>query len=137
MKIIVMFLALLCLQMAYGENDLHHANHEQKHSEAHENKKPSLDYGAKWKMDSHTRKMFVAMSERVHVGGDLKKVGEKLKEDLQKLIKGCTMTGEAHDQLHLFLASYFPAVRKLSEEGTEEAFQKVKHVLLDYQSYFE
>lgn len=154
MKIIIMmlFLALSCTQVVYSEDSSSHAEHSHKHynhkhynhthynhkpSETHENNKPSLDHGAKWTMDSHTRKMFVSMSKRVHAGGDLKEMGGKLDEDLQKLIQGCTMTGAAHNQLHLFLAPYIPAVTELSQEGTEEALQKVKHALHDYQSFFE
>lgn len=125
--------------MARGEDGSSQINHGHGHGHnaVHEADKLSLDHGAKWKMDSHTRKMFASMKDRIQAGGDLKEVGEELDEDLHKLIQGCTMTGAAHDQLHLFLAPYIPAVTELSQKGTEDAFQKVKHMLHDYQNYFE
>lgn len=98
---------------------------------------PVLNQGKKWLMDEHTRDMFKVMSERVQSGGDSKKLGIALNEDLNQLIQGCTMTGAAHDQLHVFLMPYFSAVNALSETGSESALKEVKQALTDYQSYFE
>ena len=130
--IMLMLLSLSFTQVTHSENSLGH-----NHSRAPIYNKPSLDHGAKWKMDSHTRNMFASMSERIDAGGDLKKMGGQLNEDLQKLIQGCTMTGAAHDQLHLFLAPYITAINELSQQGTEEALEEAKHRLHDYQNYFE
>ncbi|MGJ8662223.1 MAG: MBL fold metallo-hydrolase [Marinicella sp.] len=107
------------------------------HSGLNESKQPVLNQGAKWQMDSHTRTMFQQMSQRVATGGDLIGLGEALNGDLQQLIQGCTMTGAAHDQLHVFLMPYMSAVKNLSEHGSKDAFQEVKHALDDYQNYFE
>ncbi|WP_185236301.1 hypothetical protein [Teredinibacter franksiae] len=142
-KSAILFFALSCTPMVYGENNPGHAEHADEHKSAATHKNvtehihPTLNHGAKWQMDHHTRKMFTSMSERVHTEGDLKDIGGKLNDDLQKLIEGCTMTGAAHDQLHIFLTPYIPAVAKLAEQGTKEAFQEVKRALDDYQSYFE
>ena len=133
----MIILALCTVHMARGEDASSHIDHGNGYNAAHETDKLSLDHGAKWKMDSHTRAMFASMSERIQADGDLKEVGAGINEDLHKLIQGCSMTGAAHDQLHLFLAPYIPAVTELSHKGTESAFQKVKHMLYDYQNYFE
>jgi hypothetical protein len=44
----------------------------------------------------------------------LNAAGVQLKAQLDKLIRGCTMTGESHDQLHVFLAGYIPAIKGLA-----------------------
>ncbi len=124
-------------QLALSE---HHANQkhgEHAHHHGHEAKQPTLNQGAKWIMDTHTRDMFVVMSQRVDVGGDLKTMGAELNDDLQKLIQGCTMSGTAHDQLHVFLLPYMSAVNSLADTGSQESYQAVKQTLDEYQDYFE
>ena len=101
------------------------------------NSMPVLNVGEKWPMDSHTRKMFAVMSQRVKDGGESKQLGVMLHNDLQQLIKGCTMTGAAHDQLHVFLMPYMSAVKDLSETGSVTAFKAVEQALDDYSLYFE
>ncbi|MGD9548407.1 MAG: hypothetical protein AB7V45_12790 [Candidatus Krumholzibacteriia bacterium] len=97
----------------------------------------SLDDGAKWVMDDHTRTQFAAMTARMERGGDVRTVGAGLQEDLDKLIQGCRMTGKGHDQLHMFLVSYMPAVRGMAEDGSEESREKASELLRLYPRYFE
>ncbi len=97
----------------------------------------SLDAGAKWLMDDHTRTQFATMTARMERGGDVRAVGADLQADLDKLFQGCTMTGKGHDQLHLFLVSFMPAVRGMAEEGSEESRVKASELLRLYPGYFE
>jgi hypothetical protein len=103
-----------------------------------------LNNGQKWMMDDHTRSTFVKMAasflnkDHLSVEGEgLKKAGSDLQVQIGELIKGCTMTGEAHDQLHVYLMGYMPAVDALSESGRIEDAKKVKHYLEIYDEYFE
>jgi len=97
----------------------------------------TLNDGQKWELDDHTQMMFKAMTERVDAGGDINAVGKGLKSDLDKLIQGCTMTGEAHNQLHAFLTPFIPAVQKLSTNGSAESLKTVEELLQKYPKYFE
>jgi hypothetical protein len=98
----------------------------------------TLNDGKKWQMDDHTREMFAAMATRTSEHkGELKKLGEGLEEDLDKLVRGCTMVGGAHDELHRFLIHYVPAVSKLENTGSMEALTRVKMLLQAYPEYFE
>ncbi len=99
--------------------------------------KISLDHGSKWKMDEHTRSMFKAMDHRLKAGGDILTLAEGLQSDVDELIQGCTMTGEAHNHLHVFLTEYIPAVQEVSTTGSEESLNKVKGLLQEYPQYFE
>ncbi len=104
----------------------------------------SLNDGRKWEMDDHTRSSFGKMAasflDSDHVsleGAGLQKVGADLQVQIDELIQGCTMTGDAHGQLHIYLSAYIPAVAGLAESGRIEDARKVKHYLEKYTAYFE
>lgn len=99
--------------------------------------KLTLNDGEKWQMDEHTRTMVKTMVDRAEKGGDADAVAKGLKSDLDKLIQGCTMTGAAHDQLHVFLTSFIPAVQKANATPSEESLEAVEALLQKYGKYFE
>lgn len=100
--------------------------------------------GRRWEMDDHTRSMFARMEASFAdadlgalEGEGLKSAGAGLQDDLNRLIEGCTMTGDAHNQLHLYLAGFIPAVAALAESGRPADGEKVQHYLEQYPEYFE
>ncbi|MDX2473624.1 MAG: hypothetical protein QNL91_07920 [Candidatus Krumholzibacteria bacterium] len=119
-----------------------HAGHA--HTAATEDDGLVLNDGAKWQMDDHTRASFVQMAasfEKVDAAAlgtaGLKLAGDGLKKDLEGLIQGCTMTGADHDQLHVYLMKYIPAVTALQESGSVADAKMVQHYLSIYGDYFE
>ena len=125
-------------------DDHSHQGHD--HSQKTQIYGMKLDSGKKWKMDEHTRSMFKKMvssfaaSDHTTVAG-MQKTGNQLKVQINDLIKGCTMAGNAHDQLHVFLTGYIPAVELLAssndlESGSDQAI-KVKGFLDIYDDFFE
>ncbi len=104
----------------------------------------ALNDGHKWLMDDHTRASFAAMADSF-LGADhgalteegRKEAGAALDAQLKDLIQGCTMEGPPHDQLHIFLSGYLPAVAALSNSGKVEDAQRVEHYLRSYGQYFE
>jgi hypothetical protein len=116
-----------------------HAEHEHSH-EAHGELR--LDNGAKWQADQHTRDSVARMNGMLGEKTDLneperKALGGRLQSELQVLIRGCTMTGEAHSQLHIFLNRYLPAVDALAEGGDQQALENVVRLLSEYERHFE
>lgn len=104
----------------------------------------NLNDGLKWEVDDHTRstlsKMAVSFSSSYSPDADaetLKNAGVELQNLINELVQGCSMTGEAHDQLHAFLTAYMPTVASLSESGQIEDAQKIKSYLETYGEYFE
>ena len=103
-----------------------------------------LNDGAKWPMDQHTRTSFTTMT-RIFVTADheslegegLKLLGASLQVELDGLIQGCTMVGEAHNQLHVYLSGFIPAVQALSNSGSLTDALTVKHYLESYTSYYQ
>ena len=119
-----------------------HAEHP--HTAATDGDGLVLNDGAKWQMDDHTRASFAKMADsfvKVDVAAldteGLKLAGNGLKADLEGLIQGCTMTGADHDQLHVYLMKYIPAVTALQETGSVEDANQVQHYLSIYGDYFE
>lgn len=102
-----------------------------------EGQKLVLNDGQKWETDEHTRTIFATMRARLDSELSGKELGAALEGDLQKLIQGCTMPGEAHKQLHVFLMGYLPAVAHLSESGHEHARESVVSLLDEYPKYFQ
>ncbi|MBL4697689.1 MAG: hypothetical protein JKX70_02535 [Phycisphaerales bacterium] len=104
----------------------------------------SLNDGKKWMMDDHTRSSFSTMADSFlalnHATMDtdaLKQVGTDLRQDINGLIQGCTMTGESHNQLHVLLTGYIASVDALAASGQIEDAIKVKGFLEEYAEYFE
>ena len=104
----------------------------------------TLDDGRKWAMDEHTRLSFEKMStsflesdHRALEGDGLRQAGAALRTDIDDLIRGCTMTGKAHDQLHVYLMGYIPAVTALTQSGKAEDAREVARYLESYGDYFE
>jgi len=105
-----------------------------------------LNEDQKWMMDEHTRSSFKKMvasfkaSDHSTVAG-LQNIGGELRGQVNELLKGCTMDGAAHNQLHIFMTGYIPAVDSLSssvelETGKRQAM-KIKEYLEVYDTYFE
>tara|TARA_R110001592_G_scaffold16881_1_gene71347 strand:+ start:23325 stop:23798 length:474 start_codon:yes stop_codon:yes gene_type:complete len=129
--------------------DMPSSSLEEKQTQKAEHKKAdgidgmSLNNDEKWEMDDHTRQSFAQMVELflntdiASLNNDeLKSYGIALQKNLDDLIRGCTMEGEPHDQLHIFLMGYMPEVEELSNSGSQENAQNIQYYLENYSKYF-
>ena len=103
-----------------------------------------LNDGRRWKLDDHTRSVFSEMEalflnvdSHSLEGEGLKKAGSSLEALSDKMIQGCTMRGAEHEQLHVYLMGFLPAIAALSETGRIEDAEKVTRYLERYDEYFE
>ncbi len=106
-----------------------------------------LNDGQKWPVDDHTRLSaqklaeLMAGSEPLQSVDDARALADKLNEELKSLIQGCTMTGPAHDQLHLFLAALLPKVEELKTQTEIEPLQDIRtnidSLIVAYEQHFE
>lgn len=105
----------------------------------------SLNNGEKWLMDDHTRNKMAEMEEAFHSADHTKReslnaLGVSLSQDVEELIAGCTMQGSAHDQLHIFLSEYIPAVQAMSTADNlataRESAINIKGQLDNYRQHF-
>ena len=72
---------------------------------------------------------------------DFKKLALSLENHNQKLIKSCTMKGESHDMLHVWLHPYLELVEELKHannvDESLELTQKIKKAFINFDLYFE
>ncbi len=106
-----------------------------------------LDNGSKWPVDEHTRSSAAQMTVLVEGTApfdsvdDARALGAAIDENLRSLIDGCTMTGPAHDQLHVVLVALFPRVDTL-KAGTDlsrlrTTQQEIGLILDEYERHFD
>ena len=77
----------------------------------------TLNKGQKWNADDHTEASIGRMDALLApLPADVAAyhaLGEALQAETQTLIRGCTMTGADHDQLHVVLEKLLPQVAAL------------------------
>ena len=102
-----------------------------------------LDDGEKWKANEATHARMEAMSKlladfRTSDVKDHVALGKSLREEANGIVQGCTMTGEAHNQLHMLLNPMFGDIDALAEgSGGHEEYESLLEHLDDYHSHFE
>ena len=108
----------------------------------------NLDDGKKWKANVETsqgiNKMMAsvkkAISKKMTEVDDYRTLGASLQQDFNEIFQKCTMTGEAHDQLHNYLLPMVDMV-KTFENGDvascEKTLPQIKEHLNSYYNYFE
>lgn len=67
----------------------------------------------------------------------LKQVGAGLHCRMMMIIQFCNMTGPAHDQLHVWIMGYLPAIKRLSDDELLEDAENVALYLATYAEHFE
>ena len=76
--------------------------------------------------------------ESVH---DIKALATAFDDELGVLVRGCTMTGPAHDQLHVFLTALFPKVAELKNKTDVKDLRTIREEIASffdaYQEHFE
>lgn len=125
-------------QTEVAEQNNHHHDDE---SEAIE-----LNNGEKWKVDAnmitHIRNMENDINHFANVEQkDFKSLAEKLQTNIDLLTSNCTMTGQAHDELHKWLLPYKNLVDELSvaedKIEAEKQFQNIQSSFKTFNHYFQ
>lgn len=119
-------------------------SHEEGHS--HENYEVRLNEGEKWEANPETTEGIKAMQQSVNdfLAEESDKDFALLKEDLemefQNIFQKCTMTGEAHEQLHNYLLPMkhiFEELGSMDEALLDEKLGELQDHLAEYSNYFE
>lgn len=144
-----LFLTLLLVLGAFafaacGHDDNHPAN-DHAHGDA-AGATLTLNDGKKWQADQHTNDAMAGIGKALaeqpaSTTEELNTLGRELKTRVDALVQGCTMTGPEHQQLHVFLEEFIPAVQHLAAETdhakARQAHQQVSHLAEEYTKYFE
>jgi len=151
MKIIISFTAISLFLFSCGNTSNEKSKEQTEtviHEEHHHNDEIQtieLNNNEKWKVDdhmvAHIRNMendinSFAMAEQKKY----KLLSEKLLNNIDLLTSNCTMTGQAHDELHKWLLPYIEMVNELSEskDNMEAAkkFENIKASFATFNHYF-
>lgn len=105
-----------------------------------------LDHGHKWKVNDEMKPFITASEELLSIysdteNNDYTKLAMDLKSQNTMLISSCTMTGESHDQLHIWLKKHLELVSELSKAENEHSayalIDKLEESFITYHMYFE
>lgn len=101
----------------------------------------SLNEGQLWEANTETtqgiKNMQQLMADFSIDSGNSEELIVHLKDEFALIFKKCTMTGEAHEQLHNYLIPLKFKIESLSEGVTVEKKVDVKTYLDDYFNYFQ
>lgn len=119
--------------------------HDDHNEETHGNEL-RFNNGDKWKINVEMVP-FVHASERLvsqfisTEETNYPELAAQLKNNNKLLVKSCTMKGESHDQLHVWLHPYLEQVDKLEKAPTEEAareiVEEIQSAFDTFNTYFE
>lgn len=103
----------------------------------------ALNNGEKWPADKHTNDKVSEMKKEVNnykSTKDYSKLSTNLDADVNELIKGCTMDGEPHNQLHHWLEPFMGLVKSMNEAKSDiektVKVEKIETSLNQYTEYF-
>jgi len=120
----------------------HNANDESQHEL---NTTVKLENGKKWKANPETIKHVNAMANIIAsnpnaVDKNYSSIAKQLLIELKLVFDECTMTGEAHEQLHNFLIPLHKNISKLIQNKSEhpaETLAEIETHLSSFGDYFE
>jgi hypothetical protein len=139
-----------CNSHEHADHD-DHANHsEMENHDGHDHDNESavlnLNKGKKWEVNSEMMIPVRDMEKRIHAFAtsdkkDYSSLAVELKSDLDKLTSSCTMTGESHDQLHIWLLPHMELVDELSDaeddKKSQRIFAEIQASMITFNDYFE
>jgi hypothetical protein len=105
-----------------------------------------LNNGNLWEANAETTEGINAMLQLMENFKDVENpeayatLKENLESEFKTIIKECTMTGEAHDQLHVFIVpmkDLFNGLTASDIENSKTHFNKLNAHLKTYKNYFE
>ena len=144
LKLISMLIALTLLASCnHNTTKEQHGHHHDIHKA---DDKLSLNHGKKWSANPETTNGIDNMKELINnfSGPETPQAYIELKEKLESefhlIFKNCTMTGEAHNQLHHYLMPVKDKISRLESPEIKiqkESLYKLKEHLAEYSNYFE
>ena len=101
----------------------------------------SLNDGQLWEANTETtqgiKNMQQLMADFSIDSGNSEELIVHLKDEFALIFKKCTMTGEAHEQLHNYLIPLKTKIENLSVKISDENIEELKKYLKDYFDYFQ
>lgn len=113
------------------ENEHHHSEEEIK-----------LNNGEKWIVEPSMLSIIRKMESEINHFDQLNftELGTILSKDIEDLTSNCTMTGQAHDELHKWLLPYIDLVEELTQTSDKQKaiaiYDRLKRSFRTFNQYF-
>ncbi len=116
------------------------------HSHDDEGEHLHLNDDQKWKVNPETTKGIENLMELVQTldmesnHSEYLDLKEKLMDEVRLIFKECTMEGEAHDQLHIYLKGVIKRINKIDKGSSHQRYENLlvlEQVLYEFNTYFE
>lgn len=134
--LIFSFAILFAACQPTGENGHNHESHDHG-GHVDENSSVALNNGQRWEANPETnegiKNMINLVADFDQQNGDYEALQSNLQSEFRDIFKKCTMTGEAHDQLHNYLLPLKERLEKVSPEN----IKGILSYLHTYSDYFE
>ncbi|PKP26560.1 MAG: hypothetical protein CVU03_03215 [Bacteroidetes bacterium HGW-Bacteroidetes-2] len=143
-SIFLLFALLLVISCKNSEKEIHTMTNHEEHL-AQEAMEIHLNNNQPWEANIETTQGIMVMQNALKSFtekedlGEYKNLKSKLENEFATLVEKCTMTGEAHDQLHNFLMPmkvYFNQLGASDIKDAKEGFTKLEKHLSYYTTYF-
>lgn len=130
-----------CTSPAEKNTEIDHANHQQEEAETLQ-----LNGNEKWQVNEEMKPFIVAAEQLLNdfiesKNSDYSSLAAALQSENEKLMRSCTMDGESHDQLHLWLYPNMKLIKSLGEAQDQSAAEPIVEELRAsyelYHQYFE
>lgn len=102
-----------------------------------------LNNGDKWQANPETIKGVVQMQKLANDylvntnANDIKELGDNLEKEFSGILEKCTMTGEAHTQLHNYLLPLRDKIEGLKNSHKIEKVKDIQSYLAEFKIYFQ
>lgn len=135
-----------CTETTSKMNETENLVDTEKVHKHNENKDLHLNDGQKWKVDKDMMSYIAYMKSDINnfegsSAEDFQTLSTDLLINIDLLTANCTMKGEAHDQLHLWLVPYIEQVNKFvvleSLEDSKIAIVELKETFKVFDQFFE
>lgn len=116
------------------------------HAEHSEQAPVLLNNGQKWSANAETTEGIKKIDALLEAFPDNAKTEDfhslkiQLQNEFDTILQKCTMTGEAHNQLHNYLLPMQKMIEKLTSDSPEEyktSLEKLKAHIAEYDNYFQ
>lgn len=122
---------------------------ETEHKHADHSDKINLNEGKKWKVDPEMLEIIQKMKSDIVTFSsgkeselkDYQELSDKIQTNIEELTSSCTMTGQAHDELHKWLLPFIELAGEFEEcsemHAAKEIHLALKESFVEFEVYFE
>lgn len=141
--LIVLFLSAVLAGCGHGHTDKHNDGDHTHAKEQQQQAGLMLDHGKKWQINEEMRPYLQASEQLLQDyeqegSGDYHALAAGLKENNNQLIASCTMKGESHEQLHVWLYPHLELVKRLeTAQNNEEAEPVIRELYASFETFTE